>query len=134
VESVYWPSKWYWKVAGWRFVSAEWAVQSQDDSRERQPCSTKTRIGTEIVIDKSDAIPSVNCIWPESFGRKETNKTAIHARDWYPANQMLLYDEDILKTKAASSTATRNESAEEEAAVTMTTDHKTDDILDISNV
>jgi hypothetical protein len=94
----------------------------------------KTRIGTETVIDKSDTIPLVNHIWPKSFGRKETNKTATCDQGWYPANPMLLYDEDILKTKTASSTATRNESAKEEAAVTVTTNHETDDILDISNV
>jgi hypothetical protein len=48
---------------------------------------------------------------------------------------MLLHDVDIVKTKAASSTATRrSESAEEEAAVTVTTNHKTDDVSDISNV
>ncbi len=62
----------------------------------------KTRIGTERVTDKSDAIPLVNRVWPKSFGRKETNKTAIRDRGWYPANRMLLHDEDTLKTKAAS--------------------------------
>jgi hypothetical protein len=76
----------------------------------------------------------VNQVLPKSFGRKETSKTAIHDQEWYPANRMLLHDVDILKTKAASSTATRNESAEEEAAVTVTTNHEMEDISDISNV
>jgi hypothetical protein len=130
-----------WKVCiGLPNCTGKWQVG--DSSQQNGQCKVemtrekgrlvlfKTRIGTETVIDKSDAIPLVNAVWPKSFGRKETNKTAIRDGGWYPANRMLLHDVDILKTKAASSTATRNESAEEEAAVTVTTNHETDDISD----
>jgi hypothetical protein len=37
----------------------------------------KTRISSETVMEKSDAIPLVNLVWSKSFGRIETNKTAI---------------------------------------------------------
>jgi hypothetical protein len=130
-----------WKVCiGLPNCTGKWQVR--DSSQQNGQCKVemtrekgrlvlfKTRIGTETVIDKSDPIPLVDRVWPKSFGRKETNKTAIRDRGWYPASQMLLHDVDILKTKAASSTA----SAEEEAAVTVTTNHETDDISDILNV
>jgi hypothetical protein len=93
----------------------------------------KTRICTETVMEKSDAIPLVNWVWPKSFGRMETNKTAIHDQGWYSANQMLLHDPEILRTKSALSNGTRI-ATEEEAAPTITTNHTVDDILDISNV
>ena len=95
----------------------------------------KTRIGSETVIEKSDAIPLVNRVWPKSFGRTETNKTAIRDRGWYPANRMLLHDPEILKTKAAVSNGTTI-ATEEEAAptITATNHHAMDDISDISNV
>jgi hypothetical protein len=60
----------------------------------------KTRIGTETVIEKSDAIPFVNRVWPKAFGRTETNKRAIRDQGWYSANRMLLHNPEILKTKS----------------------------------
>jgi hypothetical protein len=92
----------------------------------------KTRIGSETVIEKSDAIPLVNRVWPKSFGRMETNKTAICDQGWYPANWMLLHDLEILKTKSALSNGTRI-ATEEETAPTITTNHAMDDTLDISD-
>jgi hypothetical protein len=52
----------------------------------------KTRIGSETVIKKSDVVPLVNQVWPKSFRRIETNKSAIREQGWYPANRMLLHD------------------------------------------
>jgi hypothetical protein len=94
----------------------------------------KTIIGSDTVIEKSDAIPLVNQVWPKFFGRMETNKTAIRDRGWYPANRMFLHDPEILKIKSALSNGTRI-ATKEEAGPTITTSHATmDDISDISNV
>jgi hypothetical protein len=80
-------------------------------------------------------IPLVNWVWPKSFRRTETNKTAIRDPGWYPANPMLLHDPEILKTKSALSNGTRIAATEEEAAPTITTNHAMDDdISDILNV
>jgi hypothetical protein len=68
----------------------------------------KTRIGIEMMISKSDAIPLINCVWPKWFARKATNKNAIRARGWYPANRKLLQDPEILKTKTLSTTESDN--------------------------
>jgi hypothetical protein len=95
----------------------------------------ETRIGSETVMEKSDAIPLVNRVWPKSFGRIETNKTGIRERGRYPANRMLLHDPEILKTKSASSNGTRIAATEEEEAPAITTNHTMDNNKsDISNV
>jgi hypothetical protein len=36
VESLHWPTKWNWKVAGWGFFRTEWAMENRNDERERQ--------------------------------------------------------------------------------------------------
>ena len=94
----------------------------------------KTRIGMTTLIEKSDIIPLVNCVWPLSFARIITNKTAIRDRGWFPANRMLLLDPEILKTKASSrdqQTATEERPPPNVIAVN---NQQNDDISNISNV
>jgi len=40
-----------------------------------------------------------NRVWLKSFARRDKNRKAIRDRGWYPANQALLLDEEILKTR-----------------------------------
>ena len=58
-------------------------------------------------LNKSDALPIVNLIWPRCFGKVHTNKKAIRDRGWCPANYRLLTDPEVLRTKSeVTSTAT----------------------------
>ena len=68
----------------------------------------KTRIEMETTIYKSDAIPLINLAWPKSFSRTSTNQNAIRDQGWYPANQKLLQDPEILKTKTSSTSGSDN--------------------------
>jgi hypothetical protein len=80
----------------------------------------KTRIGMDGTIEKHDAIPILNIVWPKSFGRPETNKKAISDRGWYPANRRLLTDPEILKTKAKINETTSTVTPPTNASTTST--------------
>ena len=60
----------------------------------------KIRMGLSAEINKSDALPIVNLIWPRCFGRVRTNKKAIRDCEWFPANYRLLTDPEVLRTKS----------------------------------
>jgi hypothetical protein len=113
----------------------------------------KTRVGMSTVIEKSDIVPLTNLVWPLSFGRVLTNRTAIRDRGWVPANRILLLDPEILKTRASQRvTAQADQTPMPDLLIVDTTDlpivHtrpmpivdppidglNVDDVSDISNV
>lgn len=70
----------------------------------------KLKTGQPATILKTDIIPLVIAAWLRSFGRQESNKTAILKRGWNPLNRGCLQDPEVLATKPAPKDATQEDS------------------------
>jgi hypothetical protein len=66
---------------------------------------SKIRHNIPISLNGEDIIPLLNKAWKQSFGKNRTNRKAIATWGWFPLNQKLLLQKEILETESNSQNA-----------------------------
>ena len=76
-------------------------------------------MGMDPLLEKGDILPLFNRAWLKYFSKCHTNKKAIRDQGWYPANQCLLKDPKIMKTRVATAVRNEEDTASEFASISL---------------